>query len=52
MKRQISKAELAALCDARDKLCGFCEADECSWCIVPRLIDDAHNECEEDEDAL
>lgn len=52
MKRQISEEELASLCDARDNLCGFCEADECSWCVVPRLIDDAYNECKEVEDTL
>ena len=25
---------MAKLCDARDTLCGFCEADECEKCIV------------------
>lgn len=41
---------LAKLCDARDTLCGFCEADECEKCIVAHLIDDAYNELPEDED--
>lgn len=41
----------AKLCDARDTLCAFCEADECEKCIVTRLIDDAANELpDEDED--
>lgn len=35
---------LAKLCDARDTLCDFCEANECERCIVTRLIDDAYNE--------
>lgn len=43
--------EISVLCDARDKLCGFCEADECSWCIVNRLINDAYSELsDEDQD--
>ena len=25
---------LAKLCNARDTLCGFCEADECEKCIA------------------
>lgn len=39
----------AALCDARDKLCGYCESDECEKCIVTALIDDAYNETPEEE---
>lgn len=27
-----------------ETLCEFCEAGECDWCIVNRLIDDAYNE--------
>ena len=46
----ITKGELAELCDARDKLCGFCEANECEKCIVTNLINDAINECEESEE--
>lgn len=45
----ISRDELAILCDARDKLCSFCEANECERCIVTNLINDAYNELEDDE---
>lgn len=45
----MSREELGAICHARDVLCGFCEADECEKCIVTRLVDDAFNECEEEE---
>lgn len=48
-KRTITHDELAALCEARDMLCGYCEADECEKCIVTNLIDDAYNELEDDE---
>lgn len=41
---------LAKLCNARDTLCGFCEADECENCIVTHLIDDAYNEPGDKED--
>lgn len=41
---------LAKLCDARDTLCGFCEADECEKCIVTRLIDDAYNELDDEDE--
>lgn len=44
------RAELAVLCDARDKLCSFCEANECERCIVNRLIDDAWNECDDKDE--
>lgn len=40
----MDKECLAKLCDARQTLCEFCEAGECDWCIVNRLIDDAYNE--------
>lgn len=43
----ITKRELSKLCDARDTLCAFCEVNECSKCIVTHLIDDAHNEVED-----
>lgn len=46
----MTRTELAELCDARDKLCGYCEANECEKCIVTTLIDDAFNECEEEEE--
>lgn len=41
---------LSKLCDARDTLCGFCEANECEKCIVTNLIDDAFNEMPNDDD--
>lgn len=40
---------LAKLCDARDTLCGFCEANECEKCIVSHLINDAYNELGDDK---
>lgn len=40
---------LAQLCDARDTLCNYCEADECSWCIVTKLIDCAFSELPEED---
>lgn len=46
----IDREKLAELCDARDKLCAYCEADECEKCIVTRLIDDAMYEFEENEE--
>lgn len=49
-KRTIDKDQLAKLCDARDTLCNYCEADECEKCIVTSLIDTAYNECEEIEE--
>lgn len=45
----MTREELAVLCDARDKLCGYCESDECEKCIVTALIDDAYNETPEEE---
>lgn len=46
----IDRDGLSKLCDARDTLCGFCEADECEKCIVTCLIDDAYNEVGEETD--
>lgn len=46
----ITREELAELCDARDKLCNFCEADECEKCIVTNLINDAFAECDNNEE--
>lgn len=43
--------DFAKLCDARQTLCKFCEADECESCIVNRLIDDAYNELPDKERA-
>ena len=41
---------LSKLCNARDTLCGFCEADECEKCIVTPLINDAYNELGDEEE--
>lgn len=42
----ITLDDLATLCDARDKLCSFCEnTEDCSKCQVTRLIDDAYACC-------
>ena len=46
----MSRDDLALLLDARDKLCAFCENDECEKCQVTRLIDDAYNECDDEEE--
>lgn len=48
----MDRETIGKLCDARDTLCGFCEADECEKCIVTRLIDDAFCELKETEDDL
>lgn len=32
------------LLDARDKLCAYCQCNECENCTVTHLIDDAHDE--------
>ena len=46
----MDREELAVLCDAIDKLCGFCENyDACEKCQVTLLIDQAYAECEDDE---
>ena len=46
----MDREELAVLCDAKDKLCGFCENyDACEKCQVTLLIDQAYAECEDDE---
>lgn len=46
----MDRDKFAELCDAKDKLCAFCEADECDKCIVTRLIDDAYNELADGDD--
>lgn len=46
----MTREELAVLCDARDKLCNFCENDACENCQVTHLIDDAYGECEDEEE--
>lgn len=50
--KKIDKEYLAKLCDARDTLCEFCEADECEKCIVAHLIDDAYNELGNEEERV
>ncbi len=45
-ERLISENEYTSLLDARDKLCRFCQSDECEKCQVTRLADDAHSEAE------
>ena len=46
----MDREELAVLCDARDKLCGFCENyDICEKCQVTLLINQAYAEYEDDE---
>ena len=46
----MDREELTVLCDARDKLCGFCENyDACEKCQVTLLIDQVYAECEDDE---
>ena len=42
----MSREELVELCDARDKLCAFCENDNCERCQVTVLINDAFVECD------
>lgn len=45
----MTKEELCALYEAREKLCGYCEANECDKCIVTHLINDAFNEYGEED---
>ena len=47
------REEYDALCNARNKLCAFCEADACTYCIVTLLIDQAYTELpDEDKDDM
>ena len=46
----MGREELAELLDARDKLCGFCESDECEKCQITLLINDAYAECDDIEE--
>lgn len=43
----ITKAQLEELCDAKNKLCDFCNVDNCEICVITDLIRDAFNECDE-----
>lgn len=45
----MSREEDEALFTARNELCAFCEVDECTYCIVTRLIDDAYAVLPEEE---
>lgn len=46
VENKISISEYAGLLDARDRLCRFCQSEECGKCQVTRLADDAHFEAE------
>lgn len=47
-EESITREELAELCDARDKICNFCENEEhCPKCQVKILIDDAYACCQD-----
>lgn len=46
----VNREYLSKLCNARDVLCNFCEANECEKCIVTCLINDAFNELDDDDD--
>lgn len=46
----MTKKEFDILLDAQNKLCGFCEVNECEKCIVTHLIDDAYNELADTEE--
>lgn len=39
---------LAELTNARDKLCGYCDEQDCTNCVIPRLINAAYNELAEE----
>lgn len=45
-ENMISESEYTGLLDARDRLCRFCQREECEKCQVTRLADDAHFEAE------
>lgn len=42
MSNIIDETTYTELLDARDKLCAYCENNECEKCQVTRLIDDAN----------
>ena len=46
-ENMISESEYTGLLDARDRLCRFCQSEECEKCQVTRLADDAHFEAEQ-----
>lgn len=45
-ENMISESEYTGLLDARDRLCRFCQSEECEKCQVTRLADDAHSKAE------
>ena len=48
MEEAITREKLEELCDARDKICNFCENKEhCPKCQVTILADDAYACCQE-----
>lgn len=46
LEKPISENEYTDLLDARDRLCNFCQSQECEKCQVTKLADDAHFEAE------
>lgn len=44
MSKTIDENTYIELLDAGNKLCNYCEVNECEKCIVTRLIDDANIE--------
>jgi hypothetical protein len=40
----ITQEQYDSIKKAANTLCDYCEADECNYCIVNRLVDDATNE--------
>lgn len=45
-ENKISISDYMGLLDARDRLCRFCQSEECGKCQVTSLTDDAHFEAE------
>ena len=43
-ENKISENEYSGLLEARNRLCRFCQSEECEKCQVTRLADDAHFE--------
>ena len=43
-ENKISENEYSGLLEARNRLCRFCQSEECEKCQVSRLADDAHFE--------
>lgn len=47
MSSIIDKTTYTELLDARNKICNYCECNECEKCIITELIDDAYDEAVE-----